>query len=238
MDHPDLKTAAESVLRELPAVVGVFVRPDAFGHPREIHLLIGPGPKPREFAEHVKAVLEDRLRIPIDQRIISIAQVADAPATTAPEPEPQVLPAVQERVRLDHVESSTIEGRVTVRARLLTGAHEFEGEATELESGSGRSRAAARAVLAACDRLTEAGGRFSLEFAILVAGTEADYILCSATVSAQRLGRRSERVFGAHPIEDQVETAAALATLKAVNRLLSFLLNGQAARSPRARIRP
>jgi hypothetical protein len=34
MDSEGTKTTAETVLRELPGVVGAFVQPDAFGNPR------------------------------------------------------------------------------------------------------------------------------------------------------------------------------------------------------------
>ncbi len=233
MEKQDLKAAAESVLRDEPAVVGVFVQPDAFGRPREIHLLIGPGPRPREFAAHVKSLLEDRLRIPIDQRIISIAQIDEAQETTLPAGTGTA--AVAERVRLEHVETSSAGGRITVRTRLMLDTEGYEGEATELESEAGRSRAAAGAVLAAINRMTGAAVRFSLEFATPVVAHDTNYVLVAATVASLRLGRRSERVVGAHPLEDGSESAAALATLKAVNRILWFVLNGRVerARAPR-----
>jgi len=225
MDKPDLKTAAESVLRELPAVVGAFVQPDAFGRPREIHLLINAGIRPRDFAEHVKEVLEERLRVPIDQRIISIAQIAAVPQPAAAGPSAIEAPAVVERVRLEQIESATAAGRITVRARLVVNGESYEGEATELESDGGRSRAAAAAVLAAINGIAGSTGRFSLDFATSVVALDAQYVLVSATVASVRLGRRTERVVGAHPVEDQSENAAALAALKAVNRVLQFVLH-------------
>ncbi|HSM36758.1 MAG TPA: hypothetical protein VK837_10215 [Longimicrobiales bacterium] len=73
------KSRAEAVLRELPSVVDAFVREDIHGDPREIHVLIGPGPEPRDLATDVRDLLEERLGVPIDQRIISIAQLRVAP---------------------------------------------------------------------------------------------------------------------------------------------------------------
>ena len=70
------KAAAESLLRELPSVIGASVREDIYGHPREIHLLIRAGPNPRHLAYDVRELLEERLGVPIDQRVISIAQLA------------------------------------------------------------------------------------------------------------------------------------------------------------------
>lgn len=69
------KARAEAVLRELPSVVDAFVREDVYGDPREVHLLIRPGPEPRDLATDVRELLEERLGVPVDQRIISIAQL-------------------------------------------------------------------------------------------------------------------------------------------------------------------
>ncbi len=69
------KARAEAILRELPSVVDAFVREDVHGDPREVHLLIQPGPEPRDLASDVRDLLEERLGVPVDQRIISIAQL-------------------------------------------------------------------------------------------------------------------------------------------------------------------
>ena len=69
------KARAEAILRELPSVVDAFVREDVHGDPREVHLLIQPGPEPRHLATDVRDLLEERLGVPVDQRIISIAQL-------------------------------------------------------------------------------------------------------------------------------------------------------------------
>jgi len=71
------KEAAEAILRELPSVRGAFVREDVYGHPREIHVLVGPGPEPRLLARDIRDLLEERLGVPVDQRVISIAQLSE-----------------------------------------------------------------------------------------------------------------------------------------------------------------
>ena len=76
MPQRHTKAEAEAVLRELPSVIGAFVREDVYGHPREVHLLVRPGTAPRDLARDVRDLLEERLGVPIDQRIISIAQLA------------------------------------------------------------------------------------------------------------------------------------------------------------------
>src|SRR5512135_2137009 len=96
MDKIRTKEAAEATLRELPSVIGAFVREDIYGHPREVHLLVKAGPNVRLLARDVRELLEERLQVPVDQRIISIAQVSgDAPATAArvPSETAPMLPA-------------------------------------------------------------------------------------------------------------------------------------------------
>jgi hypothetical protein len=113
MNTDSTKQVAEALLRELPSVIGACVREDVHGHPREIHLLVRAGPNPRHLAYDVRDLLEERLGIPIDQRVISIAQLApgkrpgpmlaggaaasDAPApAVAPEASATAAPVVDE----------------------------------------------------------------------------------------------------------------------------------------------
>ncbi len=240
-----IKETAESVLREMPGVVGAFVQPDAFGHPREIHLLIKPGPRPREFAQHVKGVLESRLRVPIDQRIISIAQLADektdgaeaAPAPAADRPPPPRMDLPFTRVRLTAVESEVVASRVTVRVHLLHEGRTIQGLATEFEAGDGRARAAALATLQAVNQISGEQARFGLEFATVVEAVGERYALTSVVVTSPHLGRRSLSLAGAHSQDEDIQTASALAVLKASNRVLWFVM-GRAERRlrfPRSR---
>lgn len=239
MDNQGIKETAESVLRELPGVVGAFVQPDAFGGPREIHLLIQHGPRPRDFAQQVRAILESRLRIPIDQRIISIAQLAEERTDgivgdlEAETPAPQrAATADAGRIRLIDVESRVAGARVTTRVSIEHEDSEVMGEATEFETGDGRARAAALATVRAVNQITADQARLGLDFAATVEAVGQPYVLISVTVASPLLGRRSLELAGAQQIDEDAETSAALATLKAVNRVLGFLL-GRAERKPR-----
>lgn len=255
-----MKEAAEAALRELPSVVGAFVKEDVYGHPREIHLLIRPGPDPRYLAHDVRDLLEERLGIPVDQRVISIAQLAAAQtdANALPEPDPDATepatgardaaaepaptgaqpagsppadPAARERprdsdprLRFLGVETQARDARVLVRARLRSGGQELQGEAVELEAASGRARAGAAAALQAISGAANLQGRFELENASVVRVEDREYVLASILASSPYLGRRPLALAGAQPIEVDVESAAALAALKAVNRVVSLML--------------
>jgi hypothetical protein len=240
MESNGLKTAAEAALREMPFVVGAFVQPDALGHPREIHLLIQPGPKPREFAHEVKTLLETRFRLTIDQRIISIAQLAEEPAPVpaampAPGPVPVAGEGTASRIRLENLESRVLEGRVTVAVALEHEGELLRGEATEIEAEEGRARAGTRAALEALNARLGPRGRLGFDFAARVETLDRRYVLVSIVASGRRLGRRPLALAAAHPIEEPEETAAALATLKAANRALERLLGEDDARPRRRR---
>jgi len=239
MNDHDVRKTAEAALRELPGVVGAFVHPDAFGNPREIHLLIRPGPQTREFAHHVQSVLESRLRIPIDRRIISIAQLADERSLedAAASREQAASPDEHgDRYRLLGIESEVSDRRVTVRLRLLYEGGEVTGEATEIEARDGRARAAALAALDAVNGISGERARFGLDFATIVEAVGYEYALASVAVTSPLLGRRAVSLSGANRILDEdTETAAALAVLKATNRTLAFIMDD---RDQRLRFRP
>lgn len=70
------KAAAESLLRELPSVLGACVHEDVNGNPREVHILVRSGPDLRNLSHDIRDLLEEHLSVPVDQRVISIAQLA------------------------------------------------------------------------------------------------------------------------------------------------------------------
>lgn len=247
MAKGETKAAAEAVLRELPSVLGAFVREDVFGQPREIHILVKAGPNPRHLARDVRELLEEKLGIPVDQRVISIAQMssdAEAPAAIVAaahaahgdEPPaavvaadagatpPKAEPAGDQRLRYLGLESLVGDGRIVARARLVQEDMELLGEASELAAGSGRARAGAAAALNAANRTIDGFGRLELDNASIVRVFERDLALVSVLLSSPYLGRRPISLAGAQPVEETEEAAAALAALKAINRTLSLLL--------------
>ncbi len=247
------KATAEAALRELPAVLGAFVREDMNGHPREVHLLVTPGPNPRDLAREVRELLQDRLGLHVDQRVISIAQLSKdldplppgaieeidaatanpAPLIPGPQPAPTAAsvtiaptapPAAVPRVIYQGIESSTREGRIEVRVRLSYRGQEYTGEGKELDGGLGRIRAAAIATLRAAAAACAGRLLLDLESASTTRALGREYILVSVLASATILGRRPLTLIGAQPLEFDAETTAALATLQAINRVLALVL--------------
>lgn len=243
MNRTSTKTTAETALRELPSVVGAYVSEDLEGNPREVHLLVRPGPDVANLARDIRGLLQERLGIPIDQRVISIAQLASDPnaapdeeAATDADPEtdapaPAAAPAsagaraAEARPVFSGLESTVTAGHVTVGVRLDWQGETAHGTAEAADTTAGRARAAATATLrcamAAAGSTTAA---FELDFASIVQALDGDYVLVSVLGISDRIGRRPLPLVGAHPIESDVESAAAFAALKAINRVLALAL--------------
>jgi hypothetical protein len=236
MNRTSTKTTAESVLRELPSVLGAYVSEDLEGRPREIHLLVRAGPDLAALARDVRGLLQERLGMPIDQRIISIAQLAPDPAPTdtsagaQPATSPPASSGSEARVAdarpvFGGLESTVASGHVTVGVRLVWQGAAVEGTAEAADTTAGRARAAATATLRSAMAIAGTGAvAFELDFASIVQALDGDYVLVSVLGLSNRMGRRPLPLVGAHPIESDVESAAAFAALKAVNRVLSLAL--------------
>jgi hypothetical protein len=285
MTREGTKQAAEAVLRELPSVIGAFVREDVNGHPREVHLLVRAGPNPRHLAYDVRDLLEERLGVPIDQRVISIAQLAEGrrpgpalaagggigdPAASglardsatdtehrvpdAPTPPPAVdspgtaqqaagaeatdaTPdaAAEPRVRFAGITLEAMDNRVRARVVLHLDDDERAGECIGLDTEPARLRTAAAATLVAVDTTCVGRARFEVEHVNVVTAFGREYVLVSVLASSPYLGRRPIPLVGAHPVEVDAESAAALAALKALNRTLSLVLRLPQSHPPRAR---
>lgn len=243
MKRISTKTTAEAVLRELPSVLGAYVSEDMEGHPREIHLLVKDGPDPASLARDIRGLLEERLGVPIDQRVISIAQLAREPEVEPEEspspgnsaaPADRGAPAAGRRAAPEFpntrpvfagLESTTTSGHVSVGVRLELQGEVSEGVADAVDTPPGRARAAATATLrSASEASWNEDLSLELDFASIVQALDGEYVLVSVLGMSSRLGRRPLALVGAHPVESDMESAAALATLKAINRVLSLAL--------------
>jgi hypothetical protein len=182
MTREGTKEVAEAMLRELPSVIGAFVREDVHGHPREVHLLVRAGPNPRTW--------------PMTSANCSRSGSA-CPWTSA--------------------------------------SSAWIGEALGLDTEPARLRTAAAATLIAVDSTCVGRSRFEVEHVAVETAFGREYVLVSVLASSPYLGRRPIPLAGAHPVEMDAESAAALAALKAVNRTLSLVLRLPESRGPRAR---
>jgi hypothetical protein len=233
MNRTSTKATAEAVLRELPSVLGAYVSEDLEGHPREVHVLLRAGPDPAALARDIRGLLQERLGIPIDQRVISIAQLAEDRSGTVLEDEADEGARVvgeaegrspDGRTIFAGLESTVSAGHVRVAVRLEWQGDTSKGAAETADTTPGRARAAATATLRAAMGATDDSVTFELDFASVVQALDGEYVLVSVHGVSGRIGRRPLPLVGAHPIESDVESAAAFATLKAINRVLSLAL--------------
>jgi hypothetical protein len=214
----DPKAAAVAVLGELPSVLGATLELAPNGAPAEVHLLIDAGPAPAALARDVRDLLEEHLRQRVDQRVISIAQLA------APGQAKAALgghgPAEDDRLVLGGYEARSELGRVGVSVRLERNGEAYEGAAEELDVGPrARARAGAGAALRALSRAGADGLTLTIDTVSIVPALGREYVLVSAFALAPWLGRRPLLLSGAHDADDGVEAAGVLAALKAANRI-------------------
>ncbi len=211
-------------------------------------MLVRPGPDPASLARDLRDLLQDRLGVPVDQRIISIAQLAPtadeqaegavAQATIPPvesggvhasfQPGTPDEPAMtgdtsfHGRVVFSSIEATVTGGRVEVGIQLDWRDSQVRGSSDAVNTKNGRARAAAVATLSAAREAVAGNGlEIELDFASVVQALDGDYTLISVLAISPRTGRRPLPLVGAHPVETDIETASAIATLKAINRILS-----------------
>ena len=227
------KAEAEAVLRELPSVLGAFVREDVYGHPREVHILVKAGTVPRDLARDVRDMLEERLGVPVDQRVISIAQVAEnggtslkdalGPEASAPATAAAAAPAPK-RVSFLRIESTRTLGWIETKAIVMRGDTEFEGSAREVESPGGGARAGARAIAAALSSACGDALRIDVASVSLQSAVDREHALATIVAASPLFGRSARTLVGAQPVDGDAVEAAALAVLKATNRVVELAL--------------
>jgi hypothetical protein len=230
MNRTSIKTTAEAVLRELPSVLGAYVSEDLEGNPREVHLLVRPGPDPATLARDLRGLLQERLGIPVDQRVISIAQLAPDADEEIQEDVVSAAPAgvvnpPEARAIFGGIEAATSGGRVSVGIRLEWRGDVVEGTGDAAHTPHGRARAGAAATLSAATAILAAQDlTLELDSASVVQAVGDDYVLVCVLGMSPRTGRRPVTLVGAHPVENDIESAAAFAALKAINRVMALAL--------------
>lgn len=215
-DRHETELRASADLERLPGVVAAAVWLDRDGHLRDARIRTLPGTAPTIITNAASRVLQ-ALGIPFDARALHTAPIAlpdeiQAIATS---------PAVTGRFLLLQDLTLTRTGaHVTCRIQLVRENELVSGEARELDSSTGRARAAANATLRAAENATE-GLALGLEAAIITPLFGRDYAVVSIEAS---IGRRIAtlaaivRVDPARPPEE----AACLATLRAIDRWIGL----------------
>lgn len=117
----------------------------------------------------------------------------------------------------DGLEVSRAEGHAICRVRLAGAGDRFQGEATELDTATGRVRAAARAVLDAAEKAVP-DIRLGLEGAQIVELFTRDYVVLSVEAA---VARHRVLLAGISVVDRSPEDAACLAALSAIDRWIA-----------------
>lgn len=215
----DLELWLVHAIEQLPGVLAASVWLTDLKRVRAVHITAAPS---ASGAIITKAAAQVLRRHGLDFRIDAI-RVVFRDGTTTPSPDVTAAPAVPGGGRfliLDDLVLHRAGSRVTCQVRVTRGTELLEGEATELDTESGRIRAAARATLAAAER---AGDNLALglEGSIAIDLFGRRYVATSVEAAVDR---RFATLSGLAPIDParSVEEAACLAALRAIDRWIAW----------------
>lgn len=208
----ELRATAE--LERLPGVIAAAVWLDQDGELRDARIHSMPGASPTIIGNAAGRVLQ-ALDIPFDALAIRITALALPDELSGPD-----MVGTGARFLLLHdITFSRAGSQVSCRVQLAREDRISGGEAHEMDTTAGRSRAAANATLRAAEDGTE-GLALGLEGALVIELFGRSYAVVSVEASS---GRRAANLCGLVPIDETrgPEDAVCLATLRAIDRWIA-----------------
>jgi hypothetical protein len=216
-DQHDNEKRAGTELERLPGVLAAAVWLNSEGHLSDARIHILPGVAPTIISNAAARVLQ-ALNIPFDQRVIRTTHIA------LPE-DVQSFAAVPTSggarfLLLQDIAINRSGAHVTCKVQLVRNDVPASGEARELDTTAGRSRAAANATLRAAENCTE-NLALGLEAVTITQLFGREYAAVSVEAA---IGRRVATLSGMVPIESARahEESVALATLRAIDRWIGL----------------
>jgi hypothetical protein len=214
-DQHQVELRVVGELERLPGVAAASVWLDRDGHLRDARVHIMPGAAPTIIVNAASRVLH-ALAIPFDARAIRTCAIAlpDEMATAIPGPNRSRFLLLQD------LSLSRAGAHITCRIQLAREGTIATGEASELDTTGGRSRAAAKATLRAAENATEALA-LGLEAAVITQMFGRSYAVVSVEAS---IGRKVATLSGIVPVDPSraAEEATCLATLRAIDRWIGM----------------
>ena len=223
----------EKLLVDLDGVGSIKIVPDGHGGIDEIHVLSSSPLGPKRVVRNIESALLAEFGLQIDHRKISVArtsqpeispgpevfgQMAEAAASAMLSPQPEVADSGAPRLELKNVQMKRQAGReFSCQVDLARGEEKFVGEAEGPDFERSRIEVAATAVLEA---LLQAAGddvRLGLQGVSVMESLGRSFVVVVVGVS---VGRMAATLSGIETVNDSIEEAAVLATLKATNRWL------------------
>ncbi len=206
---------AENLLTSLQGVLSARVVVSPIGEVTEIHVLAQSGISPKQIVRNVESALLAHLGLKVDHRKISVAQTADVKPIEALEGS-----AVREEARRRGVVfqgldmHSTAPRRVRFSVILVVDGQEIQGEEETADTPRARLQGAARATVAAVDKVLSAF-TFELEGVKIIEAFDTELVVAGVHVLD---GRQTTLLVGTAATKDSPEQAAVLAVLDATNR--------------------
>lgn len=215
-DRHQVELRAMGELERLPGVIAAALWLDHDGQLRDARIHVMPGAAPTIISNAASRVLQS-LEIGFDPRVIRIVSVA------VPEEMQAIVGAAGGGGRfllLQDLALNRTGSHVTCRVQLAREDNVTFGEARELDTPAGRTRAAALATLRAAESATD-GLALGLEGAALQLMFGRSYAVVSVEAS---IGRRVAVLSGLVPIDAAraTEEAVCMATLRAIDRWIAL----------------
>lgn len=202
--------AWQQLLCRMDGVYSAHVVFDGEGQPCEIHVLANRAKNAKSQARDIQSALMAAFGVPVDHRIISVAQVA-----------PGAAPCVGHRVRFTSLSVRVEGGCAQITVELSQEERVFTGTARGFATRSARLRSAALATLEALAHYCGGEQLFELVsvegLTICGAPAVARHILCSDGL----------HLLGSAFVEADPDTAAVHCVLDALNRRLERLGPGE-----------
>lgn len=219
-----LSERAEAAIRRLPDVEGVSV--NVVGEDiREVHVLASGDRPAKNLVRNIVTALRAGVGVAIDHRIVSIAQQAAVGATAArPEPvetreaPPAAEPVRDDRIRFESVNLFVSGARTQAQVELRWKGLPRMGSASGWSTRDESHRLVAQATAAAVQDFVAEPVALNVQSVELLPAGKRTVAIVVMTVMAHR----QEKVLtGSCTIEQDTPQAVVLATLSALNRLVS-----------------
>ena len=197
-------------LERLPGVIAASVWLDGAGGVQQVRVHTQPGASATILAHTIARVLEQR-GLSLDPAALRIVQVAALG---------EQAPAAARFLVLHDISLARQGSRVTSQVRLACGSVIVSGEASELDTESGRARAAATATLRAAEATREDLALGLEQIGVLpVFGRR--YLVVSVEAAVQRRFAQLSGMVLIDPARS-LEEAASMATLRAIERWVTL----------------
>ena len=216
----EIELQAAEELERIPGVLAASVWLSEASQVREIYIAAAPHASMPILQQAAADVLR-RSGLGFTPGAIQIGQIDEVATTAPPREESSAGNGWQSRfLIMNGIDIHRASNQVTCKVQLIRLGDTFEGECRELDTETGRARAAARATLTAAEKAASAA-RLGLEGAVLLDMFGRQYVVVSIEANA---GRRFGHLSGILAIDStrSIEEAASLATLRAIERWIAW----------------